>query len=73
MTYGEWEELKKKIEQMTAVTDEVWTMDELSKQTGYAKQSIYNMISRNEIPVHKGMGRKPLFLKSEIIRWIRNH
>ena len=40
--------------------------------TGYAKNTIYGLISKSEIPVHKIPGRKKLyFFKSELIAWMK--
>lgn len=47
----------------------IWTIDDVMKATGLAKQSIYNKASKDEIPHRKRAG-KLYFLLEEIIDWI---
>lgn len=44
-------------------------INELSIHTGYAKQTLYGKVNRNEIPFHKKNG-KLHFLLSEINEWL---
>ncbi|WP_111709131.1 helix-turn-helix domain-containing protein [Lutibacter citreus] len=45
------------------------SITELSNYLGYAKQTIYGKVNRNEIPFHKKDG-KLYFLLSEIKQWL---
>ena len=38
---------------------------------GFTKWGLYNMIRRKQIP-YRRRGRKIIFLKSELIRWVQN-
>lgn len=38
---------------------------------GFSRWGLYNMIRRRQIP-HRRRGRRIVFLKSELIRWIEN-
>lgn len=46
-------------------------IEECSKLIGKAKQTIYGLVCRKEIPYHKG-GKKLYFFKSQILEWIKN-
>lgn len=48
------------------------TAQEAAEFTGYALASIYNMVSRGQIPFHRRKpGAPPRFLRSELDRWMR--
>lgn len=51
---------------------QIWTIDELALAINCSKGTIYNKVSRNEIPFHK-KGRKGrlYFIPSEILDWIK--
>lgn len=49
--------------------DRLLTADEVAAFLGYAVQTIYNKVSRDEIPYIK-LGRALRFRRSEIERWI---
>jgi len=48
----------------------IWTVEEVARQLGYGEKHIHNLISLQKIPFHRPLG-KPIFLKGEIIRWIK--
>jgi excisionase family DNA binding protein len=50
----------------------IWGIDEVCAFTNYAKGTVYNLVSRGEIP-HRTRGRKRrlVFLPSEIIAWLK--
>ena len=48
----------------------IWTIDDVCLITGYSKGTIYNKISRGEIPYKKTM-RKVHFIPDEILGWIQ--
>lgn len=50
----------------------IWGIDEVCSYTRYAKGTIYNLVSRGEIPYRtRGRRRKLVFVPSEIIAWIK--
>jgi predicted DNA-binding transcriptional regulator AlpA len=49
----------------------IWTIDDVCKFTGYAKGTIYNFVSRGEIPYRRGRKKKLIFIPTEIIEWIK--
>ncbi len=49
----------------------IWTIDEVSHFTTYAKGTIYNLVSKGEIPYRRGRKKKLIFIPSEIIDWLR--
>jgi predicted DNA-binding transcriptional regulator AlpA len=50
----------------------IWGVDEVCSVSGYAKGTIYNLVSRGEIPYRKRGRRKCLvFVPSEVIAWLR--
>ena len=50
----------------------IWGIDEVCSFTSYAKGTIYNLVSRGEIPYRKrGGGRRLVFIPSEIIEWFK--
>ena len=50
----------------------IWGVDEVCSFTSYAKGTIYNLVSRGEIP-HRRRGRKRrlVFVPSEIVAWFK--
>ena len=50
----------------------IWGVDEVCSFTRYAKGTIYNLVSRGEIP-HRRRGRKRrlVFVPSEIMAWLK--
>jgi predicted DNA-binding transcriptional regulator AlpA len=49
----------------------IWTIDEVSHFTTYAKGTIYNLVSKGEIPYRRGRKKKLIFIPSEIIDWLK--
>jgi predicted DNA-binding transcriptional regulator AlpA len=49
----------------------IWNLDDVCKFTGYAKGTIYNLVSKGDIPYRRGRKRKLIFIPSEIIAWIK--
>ncbi len=50
----------------------IWGIDEVCAFTSYAKGTIYNLVSRGEIPYRtRGRKRKLVFVPSEIIAWLK--
>lgn len=50
----------------------IWGIDEVCSFTAYARGTIYNLVSRGEIPYRKrGGGRRLVFIPSEIIEWFK--
>jgi len=51
----------------------VISIDEVSRLTGYAKNSIYQYVHQGTIPYHKAEhgGRKLIFVRAEIENWIK--
>jgi excisionase family DNA binding protein len=48
----------------------IWGVDEVCHFTQYAKGTVYNLVSRGEIPFRKrGGGRRLVFIPSEVIQW----
>lgn len=53
--------------------EETWmNVTETAKLTGFAEQSIRTFTMQNKIPSHKIEGKR-LFLKSEIINWMKTY
>ena len=52
---------------------EVVSIDDVTRLTGYSKNTIYQYVNRGLIPNHKPEhgGRKLIFLRSEIEGWIK--
>ena len=65
-------ELMEKLQAVLDVQDEVWTMDRCAKELGYKKGTIQTMAYKNEIPHRKVDGKKIMFLKSDIVAWLRD-
>lgn len=49
----------------------IWGIDEVCSFTKYAKGTIYNLVSKGEIPYRRGRRRKLIFIPSEIIDWLK--
>ena len=50
----------------------IWGIDEVSSFTSYAKGTIYNLVSRGEIPYRtRGRKKRLVFIPSEIIAWFK--
>jgi len=50
----------------------IWGIDEVCSFTNYKKGTIYNLVSRGEVPYRKRIGgRRLIFLPSEITKWFR--
>lgn len=48
----------------------IWGIDEVCLFTNYKKGTIYNLVSRGEVPYRKRVGgRRLIFLPSEITSW----
>lgn len=61
-----------KLEALLALqSKKLLNLEELSTYIGFAKGSIYNLVSRNEIPYYK-RGSKIYFDREEIDTWIRS-
>jgi predicted DNA-binding transcriptional regulator AlpA len=59
-------------EQETIFNRRIWGIEEVCSFTTYAKGTIYNLVSRGEIPYRKrGGGRRLVFVPSEIIEWFK--
>lgn len=49
-----------------------WGVDEVCSVSGYAKGTIYNLVSRGEIPYRKrGRRKRLIFVPSEVIAWLQ--
>lgn len=50
----------------------IWGIDDVCAFSKYAKGTIYNLVSRGEIP-HRTRGRKKklVFVPSEVIAWLK--
>lgn len=50
----------------------IWGIEDVCSFTSYAKGTVYNLVSRGEIPYHKrGGGRRLVFVPSEVIEWFK--
>jgi excisionase family DNA binding protein len=50
----------------------IWGVDEVCTFTNYAKGTIYNLVSRGEIPVRRrGKKGRLVFIPSEVIAWLK--
>lgn len=49
----------------------IWGIDEVCYYTKYAKGTIYNFVSKGEIPYRRGRKRKLIFIPKEIIDWLK--
>lgn len=49
----------------------IWMIDDVCEVTTYKKGTIYNLVSRGEIPYRKRRG-KLFFIPSEVISWVKN-
>lgn len=50
----------------------IWGIDEVCSFTTYAKGTIYNLVSRGDIPYRtRGRKKRLVFIPSEIIAWFK--
>lgn len=50
----------------------IWGVDEVCSFTSYAKGTIYNLVSRGEIPYRtRGPKRRLVFVPSEVLAWLK--
>ena len=49
----------------------IWGLEEVCAFTKYAKGTIYNLVSKGEIPYRRGRKKKLIFIPSEIIDWLK--
>ena len=50
----------------------IWGVDEGCSFSGYAKGTIYNLVSRGDIPYRtRGRKKRLVFVPSEIIAWLK--
>ncbi len=50
----------------------IWGIDDVCKFTSYAKGTIYNFVSRGEIPYRtRGRKKRLVFIPDEIISWFK--
>lgn len=50
----------------------IWGIDEVCNFTSYAKGTIYNLVSRGDIPYRtRGRKKRLVFIPSEIIAWFK--
>jgi excisionase family DNA binding protein len=75
------EELKEMMSQVLSRLDDIeekirlgnadtYTTEELAKVLGISKAEIYKMTAKNEIPCHRPTGRRLIFKRKEINRWV---
>ena len=75
------EELKEMMSQVLSRLDDIeekirlgnadtYTTEELAKVLGISKTEIYKMTAKNEIPCHRPTGRRLIFKRKEINRWV---
>lgn len=75
------EELKEMMSQVLSRLDDneekirlgnadTYTTEELAKVLGISKAEIYKMTAKNEIPCHRPTGRRLIFKRKEINRWV---
>lgn len=75
------EELKTMMSQVLSRLDDIeetirlgnadtYTTEELAKVLGISKAEIYKMTAKNEIPCHRPTGRRLIFKRKEINRWV---
>ena len=50
----------------------IWGIDEVCSFTTYAKGTIYNLVSRGDIPYRtRGRKKRLVFIPSEVIAWFK--
>jgi excisionase family DNA binding protein len=52
--------------------EEVLDMSDLEKLTGYKRSYLFKLVHERKIPFHKPNKGKLVFLRSEIMEWIKN-
>lgn len=55
-----------------ANSDRLFTVDEAAAYLRFARQTLYNMVNRDEIPFLKA-GRNLRFRKSDLDKWLVSH
>jgi excisionase family DNA binding protein len=65
-------ELNRKIDGKPADDETPLTIDEAATYLKAAKQTLYHLTSRREIP-HLKRGRKLYFLKADLDKWLKSH
>ena len=70
----EIDRIKKSIENRIISQQEIiWTTGDIAKHFGWSLKTVHNMISKRKLPFHRVSGKTVLFLKSEIIDFIKNY
>jgi predicted DNA-binding transcriptional regulator AlpA len=49
----------------------IWFLSDVARFTGYSKQTIYNLVSLDEIP-HTKKRNRLVFIPQEILNWMFN-
>lgn len=49
----------------------IWDIDDVCEFSSYAKGTIYNKVSRGEIPYRRGRKQKLIFIPNEVIEWLK--
>jgi len=49
----------------------IWDIEDVCDFTGYARGTIYNLVSKGEIPFRRGRKRKLIFIPIEVIDWLK--
>ena len=49
----------------------IWNIEDVCEFTNYAKGSIYNLVSKGEIPYTRGRKGKLIFIPNEVITWLK--
>lgn len=63
---------KNVIERIALFEIQIWTIDDVALVLKNSKGTIYNKVSKNEIPFHKkGKKGRLYFIPSEILEWIK--
>lgn len=57
-------------EQIRLDNADTYTTEDLAKVLGISKAEIYKMTAKNEIPCHRPTGRRLLFKRKEINKWV---
>lgn len=75
------EELKEMMSQVLKRLDDIeekirlcnadtYTTDDMVKVLGMSKAEIYRLTAKNQIPCHRPTGRRLIFKRKEINRWV---
>lgn len=65
-------ELCRKLDGNTPNDEKPLTIDEAATYLNAAKQTLYHLTSKREIP-HLKRGRKLYFLKADLDKWLKSH